>query len=82
MIFEKEGVPMKLKKIIAPVIITVVLVSALIGYLVLYLSAPIPDWVKVLCIVIGLGLIGESVFVLIERIQEIKKGEEDNLSQY
>jgi hypothetical protein len=82
LISEKEGVPMKFRKIIAPVIITVLLICALAGFLATYLSAPIPDWVKIFCTVIGLSLIGESVFVLVERIKEIKKGEEDDLSQY
>ena len=74
--------PVKRKKLIAPIIITVILVCALAAYLAMYLFAPIPVWVKVLCTAVFLGFIGVSVFVLVERINEIKKGEEDDLSQY
>jgi len=75
-------VPVKPKKLIAPIIITVILVCALAAYIAVYLFAPIPVWVKVLCTAGFLSLIGVSIFVLVERINEIKKGEEDDLSQY
>ena len=73
---------MKRKKLIAPVVVTVILICALAGYLAMYLFAPIPVWVKVLCTAAFLGFIGVSIFVLVERVNEIKKGEEDDLSQY
>ncbi len=73
---------MKRKKLIAPVMITAILIGALAGYLAMYFFAPIPGWAKALSAVIFLGLAGVSVFVLVERIKEIKKGEEDDLSQY
>jgi hypothetical protein len=72
----------KRKKLIAPIIITTLLIGALAGYLAMYFFAPIAGWVKALLAVFFLGLIGVSIFVLAERIKEIKKGEEDDLSQY
>lgn len=70
------------KKVIAPIII----VLCIVGYYVLLgfflLKLPIPGFFKILA-VIGPGLISMVfVKVLIERIQEIRKGEEDDLSEY
>jgi len=39
-------------------------------------------WFKVTEIIVPLALIGVSIFVLIERIKEIRGGEEDDLSKY
>ena len=70
------------KKVIAPVFIVLCIIGyyALLGLFLLTL--PIPSFFKVLA-VIGPGLISiVFIKVLIERIQEIRKGEEDDLSEY
>ena len=64
------------KKLIAPIIITLVI----IGYALFYLLAA--TFINVLFIIFPIGLIALSIYVLVERIKEIKGGEEDDLSKY
>lgn len=71
------------KKMIAPVIITVIAVLTLGGWVLgWFLIDEIPVFAKCLTALIPLALIGVSIFVLVERIQEIRSGEEDDLSNY
>ena len=70
------------KKMVAPVVITVLLSAYMLAYFFILLSVPMPGWVKVLVGLIPLSLLCASVFVLIQRIKEIRSGEEDDLSQY
>jgi len=71
------------KKMIAPIIITVVLALYYIGYgIVIFLIDTLPLLVKILGGVVPLFVVGAIVYVLIERIKEIKKGEEDDLDKY
>ncbi len=69
------------KKMIAPIIITVLLVL----YYVVYFGVLIAtlDGIPVLLLgIIPLGLSAVLVKVCIERIKEIKEGEEDDIGQY
>ncbi len=69
------------KKMIAPIIITVLLVL----YYVVYFGVLIAtlDGIPVLLLgIIPLGLSAVLVKVCIERIKEIKEGEEDDISKY
>lgn len=70
------------KKIIAPVVITVLLVLYLASFLLTWLFNPFSLSVKLIGTLIPLALIGVSVYVLVERIKEIRSGEEDDLSKY
>ena len=70
------------KKVIAPVVITILLVLYLVVYLSIGIFYPIPMMYKIIGTLVPLGLIGVSVFVLVERIKEIRSGEEDDISQY
>lgn len=71
------------QKLIAPVVITVFLVLYLIGYTVLCFFIPgIPTVVKLVGALIFLLLAGCCVYVLTERIKEIRSGEEDDLDNY
>ena len=70
------------KKVIAPVVITVLLLLYLVFYLSIGISLPIPMQYKVISILVPLALMGVSVYVLYERIKEIRSGEEDDISQY
>jgi hypothetical protein len=72
----------RFKKLLGPVVITVILVLYLGYSLVIGASYPIPLTNKIIGILIPLALIGVSVFVLLERIKEIRSGEEDDLSKY
>ncbi len=70
------------KKMIAPVIITVLLSIYMLAYFIVLLSVEMPVWGKVLIGLIPLALLCTSVYVLVQRIKEIRSGEEDDLSQY
>lgn len=71
------------KKLIGPIIITILFCVYFLGiayFLVNDTSLSIfTRWVIIL---VPLAFAGLNIFVLIERIQEIKSGEEDDLSQY
>jgi len=71
------------RKMIAPILVTVILVRYYIGFfLVCALIEGIPLIGRVLAGILPLGLAGVSIAVLVERIREIRSGEEDDLSQY
>lgn len=69
-------------------IITSVLIGAVvILYFVLYGSfafflPDVPLAIKIFLGVVGLGMAGGMIKVIIDRIREIRKGEEDDLSNY
>lgn len=70
------------KKLIAPIIITIIICLYFIGYAVLCMQVGTSVSFKVLGAIIPLILAGVCVYVLYERIKEIRSGEEDDLSQY
>ena len=71
------------KKIIAPIIITVLLVCFFAAYIWIGLMTNTTSFfIKVVILLVYVGLITLSINVLIERIKEIKDGEEDDLSKY
>ena len=73
---------MRKRKMVAPIVITALMAVFLFLYLGLILFVEVPVWVK---IAVGAVLAldyGVSIFVLVERIKEIRGGEEDDLSQY
>lgn len=69
------------RKMIAPITVAVLMVLYYVFYFGL-LIAVLEGFVKYLLGVIPLVLAGVTIAVLIERIHEIKKGEEDDLSKY
>ena len=69
------------KKFIAPIIVTVLMVAYYVVYFG-FLIALLPGVWKYVLGLLPLALSVVMVKVCIERIQEIKKGEEDDLSQY
>lgn len=73
---------MKVKKMIAPIIITILLIIYLSFFIWGWSCINAPFGVKLIGLLIPLFLIGVSIFVLIERIKEIRSGEEDDLSKY
>lgn len=71
------------KKLIAPIIITILIICYFIFYTYIgVLISDIPSIVKVLILIIPISLIILSICMLFERIREIKGGEEDDLSKY
>ena len=74
---------MRGKKMIAPVIITILFVLYYAGFAcICFFIEGIPLILKILFGAIPLILAAICVYVLIERIEEIRSGEEDDLSQY
>lgn len=73
---------MKTKKLVAPVLITCWMIMTLLGWLVCCFIFPIPLFLKLLAGAILLALVGVAIWMLVERIQEIESGEEDDLSNY
>ena len=71
----------KKKKMIAPIIVTVIMALYYIVYFGFLISLLDTVWKYALGI-IPLVLCAVTVKVCIERIKEIKKGEEDDISKY
>ena len=70
------------KKMVAPIIITVLFIAYLIGYGLLVASAvefhPLTLLLAIPLAALGIGM----VYVLYARIKEIRSGEEDDLGNY
>lgn len=71
----------KKKKIIAPIVVTVILVLYYVAYFGFLISLMSGIW-KFLLGIIPLAFSAITVKVCIERIKEIRKGEEDDISKY
>ena len=69
-------------KMIAPIIITILFVLYYIGFFIVCVMIPMPVLCKLLFGLVPLLLVGVCIYVLMERIEEIRSGEEDDLSQY
>ncbi len=69
------------KKIVAPIIITAILVLYFILYFV-FLVNIMYGWFRIIFGVIPVVMAAVMIMVCIERIKEIKKGEEDDISKY
>lgn len=71
------------KKLIAPIVITAIFILMFLGWMLLsLLSLEGMLMMKIIVALIMLSLIGVSLFVLWERIKEIRSGEEDDLDNY
>lgn len=74
---------MKAKKAAAPIVIAALLIAFYLGMAAVFLFIePIPVGFRLLLCIIPAALIGVTVFVTYERMEEIRSGEEDDLSQY
>ncbi len=73
---------MRKRKMVAPIVITALMAVFLFLYLGLLFFVDVPVWVKIAVGVILAIDYGVSILVLVERIKEIRSGEEDDLSQY
>lgn len=71
-----------MKKMIAPIVITVLIVLYYVLYFALLMSLIEETVIRVLLGVIPLALSGVMIFVCVQRIKEIRSGEEDDLSKY
>lgn len=66
---------------IAPIVITCIIILYCIVYAVMFFLGA-PSVFKIAGGILALAGIGVAVYVLIERINEIRSGEEDDLSKY
>lgn len=72
-----------MKKMIAPIIATILSVAVQVAYAALFIGQDyIPIVWQIVVEVILAGTVLTSIWVLIERIKEIQKGETDDLSKY
>jgi hypothetical protein len=71
------------RKMVAPIIITVLLVLYYVGIIALFVFEPgIFLWAKLVMVIVPLALSGVLIGACISRIKEIQGGEEDDLSKY
>ena len=70
------------KRLVAPIVITAFLIVYFLIFAGVCFVLPMPLWAKWTGLIVPLALIGVSLFVLVERIKEVRSGEEDDLSQY
>jgi len=73
---------MYMKKLVAPIVITFLLLMYFGFVLLNLIRIPESLGIRILWLIIPLALMGVSVFVLIERIREIRSGDEDDLGKY
>ena len=69
------------KKMVAPIVVSVIIILYYIVLFAFLWSALEGVW-KYVFSVVPIGISGVMIKVCIERINEIKKGEEDDLSKY
>jgi heme A synthase len=70
------------RKMIAPIVIVGLLVAYYLGIGIILLFFDLPIIIRVGVSVVSLSITIVLLYVLRERIKEIRKGEEDDLSQY
>lgn len=70
------------KKMIAPVIVTILFLLICIVYGLFYMATEIPFLIRILAVVVLIALAIAMSATLIARMKEIKGGEEDDLDNY
>ena len=78
---EVNDMDLKKKKMIPPIVVTVLMILYYVVYFTVLVSLLEGFW-KYLLGVIPFVFSGVTVMVCLERIKEIKEGEEDDLSKY
>ena len=70
-------------KLVAPIVIAALILVYFAGFIIVALTT---DWLPLGWMIAGIAvplcLMGVMIYVLIERLKEIRSGEEDDLSQY
>lgn len=70
------------KKMVAPIIIAAVILLYYVIFFIVCLCIPLPLILRLLAGLIPAALGGVCIYVLVERIKEIRSGEEDDLGKY
>ena len=78
---EVQGLKNHKRKMVAPIIITIVMILYYIAYFGFIISLLDGVW-RYAFGIFPLVFSGVMIYVCIERINEIKKGEEDDISKY
>ena len=73
---------MNTKKLVAPIVITLILIIYLGSFVFGILMIPEHFMLKLLGIIIPIIFMGFSINALIDRIKELRSGEEDDISKY
>ena len=74
---------MNKKKLAAPIVVSVLLMLWLVGWLAGVCVLPgLPLPLKLVEAIVPLAAMGVTVYVLVERVNEIRSGEEDDLDNY
>jgi len=71
-----------IKKMIAPIIITIILAGYYITISYILINISINIFFQVIIIIVSIILTISLIYVLYSRIKEIRSGEEDDLSKY
>ncbi len=72
-----------IKKIITPIIIALIVIGYFIFWGVGFITNAVTDFpMAIIAIIIPVLLCGAMIYVTIQRINEIRSGEEDDLSKY
>ena len=76
-------IKMKKRGYLAPALVVAFIVLYYGGMAALFVWVPgIPGWAKALMCIVPLVVCAMAVYVLVQRIREIRSGEEDDLDQY
>ena len=70
------------KKMIAPIVVTIILLAYFLFYFGILVAFIDSFWLKLLFVCIPVALAIVIVCVCMQRINEIRSGEEDDLSKY
>jgi energy-converting hydrogenase Eha subunit C len=70
------------KKILAPVIVTICIALYYAGVGIFLVKADVPATIKIAAVIMSIIITIVLIVVLIERIKEIRSGEEDDLGKY
>jgi len=70
------------RKMIAPVVIVICIVAYYVGVGILLTKINIPIFIKFIVFIVPIIVVILLIVVLVERINEIRKGEEDDLGKY
>lgn len=73
---------MKKSKLIAPIIVSVLLCLYYLAFIIVCFIITVPLIIKLLFALIPAALFGVVIYVLVQRINEIRSGEENDIGQY
>ncbi len=71
-----------MKKYIAPIVVAVIMLLYYLAFFCGVLFVKVPQWFRLLLLLVPLLLGSVVIYVLLQRIEEIKGGEEDEASKY